>query len=109
VQGGFHDLFSGQLPRNLVNGITKGPWNGKTQTVETNILKFGIPTMSVAQDRKMVWKRLWNPIQRVYKGVATTYFHANYPGTWSIESQRTLECPKPNGGNKYTQNWYSKE
>jgi hypothetical protein len=55
--------------------------------METNTLKIGIPTMIVAQDRKMVWNRLWNPIQRVYKGVAKTYFHANYPGTWSMESQ----------------------
>jgi hypothetical protein len=55
----------------------------------------------------MVWKRLWNPIQRVYKGVATTYFHDNYPGTWSMKSQMTSELPNPNSGNKYAQNWYS--
>jgi hypothetical protein len=30
--------------------------------METNTLKIGIPTMVVAQDRKMVWNRLWNPI-----------------------------------------------
>jgi hypothetical protein len=59
--------------------------------METNTLKIGIPTMIVAQDTKMVWNRLWKPIQGVYKGVATTYFHANYPETWSMESQRTLE------------------
>jgi hypothetical protein len=58
--------------------------------METNTLKIGIPTMIVAQDRKMmIWNRLWNPIQRVEKGVATTYFHANYPGTSSMESQMT--------------------
>jgi hypothetical protein len=44
---------------------------------------------------------------RVYKGVATTYFHGNYPGTWSMQSQRTLEWPNTTDGNKYTQNWYS--
>jgi hypothetical protein len=69
----------------------KGPWSSQTGLMETNTLKIGIPKMIVAQDRKMVWSSLWNPIQRVYKGVATTYFHANYPGTWSMESQRTLE------------------
>jgi uncharacterized protein YodC (DUF2158 family) len=84
----------------------KGPWNGQTPMMETNTLKSGIPTMIVTQDRKMIWNRLWNPIQRVYKGVATTYFHANYQGRWSMESQRTLEWPKPTDGNKYTQNWY---
>jgi hypothetical protein len=76
--------------------------------METNTFKIGIPTMIVAQDRKMVWNRLWNPVQKVCKGVATTYFHANYPGTLSMESQMSLEWPNPNGGNKYTQNWYSK-
>jgi hypothetical protein len=74
--------------------------------METNTLKIGIRTMNVAQDRKMIWNRLGNPIQGVYKEVATTYFHANYPGRWSVESQRTLEWPKPTDGNKYTQNWY---
>jgi hypothetical protein len=49
--------------------------------METDTLNIGIPTMIVAQDRKMVWNRLWNPVQRVNKGVAKTYFHANYPGT----------------------------
>jgi hypothetical protein len=85
----------------------KGPGNGQTPRMETNTLKIGIPTMIVAQDRKMVWNRLWNPIQRVYKGVGTTYFYANYPGTWSLESQRTLEWPNPTDGNQYTQHWYS--
>jgi hypothetical protein len=85
----------------------KGPWNGKTPLTETNTLNIGIPTMIVAQDRKLVWNRLWNPIQPLYKGVTTTYFHANYPGTWSMESQRTLECPNPTDENKYTQDWYS--
>jgi hypothetical protein len=75
--------------------------------METNTLKSGIPTMIVAKDRKMVWNRLWSPIQGVYKGIATTYFHANYPGRWSMESQMSLEWPKPTEGNKYTQNWYS--
>jgi hypothetical protein len=70
--------------------------------METNTLKIGIPTMIVAQDRKMVWNRLWNPIQRVYKGVAKTDFHANYSGTWSMESQMISEWPNPNNGNKYT-------
>jgi hypothetical protein len=73
----------------------------------TNTLKSGIPTMIVAQDRKMVWNRLWNPVQRLCKGVATTYFHANYPRRWSMESQMNLEWPKPTEGNKYAQNWYS--
>jgi hypothetical protein len=85
----------------------KGPWNVQNLMVETNTLKIGIPTMIVAKDRKMVWNRLRNPIEGVCKGVATTYFHAHYPGTWSIESQRTLECPKPTDGTKYTQKWYS--
>jgi hypothetical protein len=40
--------------------------------METNTLKIGIPTMIVAQDRKMIWNRLWDPIQGVYKEVATT-------------------------------------
>jgi hypothetical protein len=70
--------------------------------VETNTLNIGIPTMIVAQDRKMVWNRLWNPVQRVNMGVATTYFHANYPRTWTMKSQKTLEWQNPNGGNKYT-------
>jgi hypothetical protein len=85
----------------------KGPGNGQTPLMETNTLKIGIPTMIVAQDRKMVWNRLWNPIQRVYKGVATTYLHGNYSGTWSMESQRTWEWPNPTDGNKNTQYWYS--
>jgi hypothetical protein len=72
--------------------------------VETNILKFDIPTMSVDKDRKMVWNMLRNPVQQVSKGVATTYFHGNYPGTWTNESQMILESPKPTDGNKYTQN-----
>jgi hypothetical protein len=75
--------------------------------METNTLKMGIPTTIVAYDRKLVWNRLWNPVQGMNKGVATTYFHANYPGTGSLESQRTLEWPNPNDGNKYTQKWYS--
>jgi hypothetical protein len=49
--------------------------------MEPNTLKIGIPTTIVPEDRKMIWNRLWNPVQRVNKGVATTYFHANYPGT----------------------------
>jgi hypothetical protein len=57
--------------------------------MDTNTLKIGIPSLIVAQDRKMVWNKLWNPIQVVYKGVATTYFHANFTGTWSMESQMT--------------------
>jgi hypothetical protein len=57
--------------------------------METNTFKIGNPTMIVAQDRKLVWNKLWNPIQGVYKGVATTYSHANYPGTWPMESQMT--------------------
>jgi hypothetical protein len=57
--------------------------------METNTFKIGNPTMLVAQDRKMVWNRLWNPIQGVKKGVATPYFHSNYQGKWSMESQRT--------------------
>jgi hypothetical protein len=75
--------------------------------METNTLKVGIPTMIVAQVSKMVWNRLWNPIEGMYKAVATTSFHANYPGTWSMETQRTLEWPNPTDGIKYTQNWYS--
>jgi hypothetical protein len=75
--------------------------------METNTLKLGTPTMIVAQERKMVWNRLWNPIQLVHKGVAPTYFHDNYPGTWSMESQRTFECTHSTDGNKYTQTWYS--
>jgi hypothetical protein len=74
--------------------------------METNTLNIGIPTMIVAKDRKLVCKKLWNPIPRVHKQVATTYFHANYPGTWSMESQMTLDWPNPSDGNKYTQNWY---
>jgi hypothetical protein len=68
----------------------RGPWNhkgsgnGQTQLMETNTLKLCIPTMIVTQQRKMDGNRLWNPIQRVYKGVATIYFHDNYPGTWSM-------------------------
>jgi uncharacterized protein YodC (DUF2158 family) len=62
----------------------KGPWNGQTPLMETNTLKIGIPTMIVAQERKLVWNRLWNPIQGVYMGVATTYLRANYPGTWCM-------------------------
>jgi hypothetical protein len=31
--------------------------------METNTFQIGIPTMIVAQDRKMVWYRLWNPVQ----------------------------------------------
>jgi hypothetical protein len=97
------------MPTTLESGQWnhKGPWNGQTRLMETNTLKIGIPKMIVARDRKMVWNRLWNPIQRVYKQVSTTYFHANYPGIRSMESQKTLEWPNPNGGNKYTQNWYS--
>jgi hypothetical protein len=45
--------------------------------LNTNTLKIGIPTVIVAEVSKMVWNRFWNPIQRVYKGVATTYFHAD--------------------------------
>jgi hypothetical protein len=75
--------------------------------MESNTLEIGIPTMIVAQDRKMVWNRLWNPIQGVYKGVATTYFHANYLGTWSMESRMTSEWQYPTDGDEYTQNWYS--
>jgi hypothetical protein len=86
----------------------KGPGNGQISLVlETNTLKICIPTMIVAQKRKMDWNKLWNPIQRVYKGVAKTYFHGYYPGTWSMESQRTWEWPNPTDGNKYTQNLYS--
>jgi hypothetical protein len=85
----------------------KGPWNGQTHLMATNTLKIGIATMIVAQDRKMVWNRLWNPIHGLYKAVATTYFHANYPGKLSMEAQRTLEWPNPPDGNKFTQNWYS--
>jgi hypothetical protein len=81
----------------------KGPWNGQTPLMETNTLKIGIPTKIVAQESKMDWNRLWNPIQGVYKGGATTYFHGNYPGTWSMESQRTLEWTNTTNGNKYTQ------
>jgi hypothetical protein len=55
--------------------------------METYTLKIGIPTMIVAKDRKMVWNRLCNPIQGVYKAVATTYFNANYPGRWSMQSK----------------------
>jgi hypothetical protein len=47
----------------------KGPWNGRTPIMETNTLKIGIPTMIVAHDSTMVWNRLWNPVQRVNKGV----------------------------------------
>jgi hypothetical protein len=43
--------------------IHKGPWNGQTPMMETNTLKMGIPTTIVAQDRKMAWNRLWNPVQ----------------------------------------------
>jgi hypothetical protein len=68
--------------------------------METNTLKIGIPTMIVAQDRKMVWNRLWNPILGVYKAVATTCFHPNSPETWSMESQRILEWPIPTDGKK---------
>jgi hypothetical protein len=63
----------------------------------------------VAQERKMVWNSLWNPIQRVHKGVATTCFHDNYPGSWSVESQRTFEWTHSTDGNKYTQNWYTSQ
>jgi hypothetical protein len=65
----------------------KGLGNGQTPLMETNTLKIGNPTTIVAQDRMIVWNRLWNPIQGVYKGVATTYFHVNYPGPWSMKSQ----------------------
>jgi hypothetical protein len=75
--------------------------------METNTLKTGTPTMIVAQERKMVWNRLWNPLPLLPKGVATTCFHDNYPGTWSMESQRTFECTHSSDGNKYNQNWYS--
>jgi hypothetical protein len=75
--------------------------------MDTNTIQIGIPTMIVEQVIKRVGNRLWNPIQRVYKGVTTTYFHANYPGTWSMESQRTWEGQNTTDGNKYTQNWYS--
>jgi hypothetical protein len=85
----------------------KGPGNVETLLMETIILTIGIPTMIVAQDRKMVWNRLWNTVQKVCKGVARTYFHANYPKTWSMKSQMTSEWPIPTDGNKYTQNWYS--
>jgi hypothetical protein len=78
----------------------KGPWNGQTPLMETNTLKIDIPTMIVAQDKKFVWNRLWNPIQGVCKWVATTYFHPNYPETWSRESQRILELPIPTDGKK---------
>jgi hypothetical protein len=74
----------------------------------TNTIKIGIPTMLLAQYRKMVWNRLWNPIQGVYMGVATTYFHANYPGTWLMESQIISNWQYPTDGDEYTQNWYSK-
>jgi hypothetical protein len=75
--------------------------------MEKSKLKIGIPTMNVAQERKMVWNRLWNPIQGVYKAVDTTYLHPNSPETWSMESQRSWEWPIHTDGNKYTQNWYS--
>jgi hypothetical protein len=54
--------------------------------METNTLRIGIPTMIVAQVSKKDWNRLWNPIQRVYKGVATTYFHANTIVFWAANS-----------------------
>jgi hypothetical protein len=75
--------------------------------MERNTLKLCIPTMIVAQVSKKDWSRLWNPIERVYKGVAITYFHGNYLGTWSMESQMTWEWPNPTDGNKYTQTLYS--
>jgi hypothetical protein len=43
--------------------IHKGPWNGQNRLMETNTLKIGNPTTIVAQDRKMVWNRLWNHVQ----------------------------------------------
>jgi hypothetical protein len=44
--------------------IHKGPCNGQNRLVmEPNTLKIGIPTTIVAKDRKMVWNRLWNPVQ----------------------------------------------
>jgi hypothetical protein len=85
----------------------KGPWNVQNLMVETNTLKIGISKMVVAKERKMVWIRLWNPIEGVCKGVATTYFHDNYQGRRSMESQMNLEWPKPTDGIKYTQKWYS--
>jgi hypothetical protein len=41
--------------------IHKGPSNGQNQLMEPNTLKIGIPKVIVAQYRKMVWNRLWNP------------------------------------------------
>jgi hypothetical protein len=72
-----------------------------------NIEVYNYVSTAVDKNGKMIWNRLWNPIQRVDKGVATTYFHVKYPGRWSMESQRTLEWPKQTSGNKYTQHWYS--
>jgi hypothetical protein len=85
----------------------KGPRNGQTPLMETNTLRIGIPTMIVAQKRKMDGNGLWNHIERVYKAVAKTYFYGNYPGTWSMDTQRTWEWSNPIDGNKYTHKLYT--